>query len=160
MKNRMISSLFFIMLGALLILFPMYILPVCPLPEPSAMPVDTMSQAAGAAGSEHMHSAPAKIMRCFWTLRAELGIGSLVIAVGVLMLFSRTIFVRMGLTMSLACISLLAAAIPTILIGVCPNEMMRCNMGAKPALVLLSGLSFVVSIINLVYLNKISKRYE
>lgn len=157
MKNRMISSLFFIVLGALLILFPMYILPVCPLPEPSAMPVDAMSQAAG---GEHMHSAPAKIMRCFWTLRAELGIGSLVIAVGVLMLFSRTIFVRMGLTMSLACISLLAAAIPTILIGVCPNEMMRCNMGAKPALVLLSGLIFVVSIINLVYLNKISKRYE
>ncbi|KDN10290.1 hypothetical protein GAPWKB30_1092 [Gilliamella apicola] len=96
-------------------------------------------------------------MKCFWTARAEIGIGCLVIAIGALLLISRTAFVRIGLSMALACISLLAAAIPTILIGVCGNEMMRCNMGSKPALVLLSGLLFIVAVINIYYLNKRTK---
>ncbi|NUF27544.1 protein of unknown function [Gilliamella bombicola] len=175
MKNRIISSSIFIVLGVLIILFPLYILPVCPPPENAVMPVDTMSHtmndsmggtvsnAMDRASSElahsgHMHAAGAgKIMKCFWTARAEIGVGCLVIAIGVLLLISRTVFVRMGLSMALACISLLAMAIPTILIGVCSNEMMRCNMGSKPALVLLSSLLFIVAVVNTYYLNKKTK---
>lgn len=101
-----------------------------------------------------MHSTPGKIMKCFWTARAEIGIGSLVIAIGALVLFSRSLFVRMGLSMALACTAVLAAAIPTILIGVCGNEMMRCNMGAKPALILLAIVLAIAAISNVLYLNK------
>ncbi|OCG32706.1 hypothetical protein A9G33_02700 [Gilliamella sp. Choc3-5] len=158
MRNRLISSSIFIIIGVLIILFPLYILPVCPLPDVVSMPVDTLNHASSeVAHNGHIHSGTGKIMKCFWTARAEIGIGCLVIAIGALLLISRTAFVRIGLSMALACISLLAAAIPTILIGVCGNEMMRCNMGSKPALVLLSGLLFIVAVINIYYLNKRTK---
>ena len=150
MKNRIVSSVLFIFIGALLILFPLYILPVCPLPDAQAIPATTVA----GEGHIHMHSTPGKIMKCFWTARAEIGIGSLVIAIGALVLFSRSLFVRMGLSMALACTAVLAAAIPTILIGVCGNEMMRCNMGAKPALILLAIVLAIAAISNVLYLNK------
>lgn len=157
MKNRIVSSVLFIFIGALLILFPLYILPVCPLPDVQAMPATTAMPADAmhsAPMDGHMHNTPGKIMKCFWTARAEIGIGSLVIAIGALVLFSRSLFVRMGLSMALACTAVLAAAIPTILIGVCGNEMMRCNMGAKPALILLAIVLVIAAISNVLYLNK------
>lgn len=150
MKNRLVSSLLFIILGLLLILVPLYIIPVCPTS-------DVMPMQMGEMNHEMAHGT-GKIMTCFWTARAELGIGSVIVLIGLLMLFTRTVFVRIGLSMSLACIALFSAAIPTILIGVCPNEMMLCNMGTKPALIIISGILFVVAIINTYYLNKISKR--
>ncbi len=164
MKNRIITSVLFMLIGLLLILFPLYILPVCPLPDIQAMPANSAMpaeamHAAPMVGDSHMHNTPGKIMKCFWASRAEIGIGSLVIAIGVLMLFSRSLLVRMGLSMALACTAVLAAAIPTILIGVCGNEMMRCNMGARPALVLLSLVLAIVAIINVWYLNKQAKRW-
>ncbi|MCX8648964.1 DUF4418 family protein [Gilliamella sp. B2776] len=152
MQNRIVSSLVYIIIGILFILFPLYILPVCP-PETVNLPTATMHGQA-----EHVHAGVGKIMKCFWTGRAEIGVGSMIIAIGILMLFCRKIFLRMGLSMAVACISLFAAAIPTILIGVCSNEMMRCNMGAKPALVLLSVLLFIVSLVNIFYLNKAARR--
>lgn len=155
MKNRLILSLFFILIGLLLILVPLYILPVCPPPELVSMPSDAIDQHA----AHSMQHGTGKIMKCFWTARAEIGIGSVVIAIGLLMHFTKNAFIRMGLSMSLACIALLAAAIPLVLIGVCGNEMMRCNMGTKPALVLLSGLLFVVAVINTFYLNKTAKKF-
>lgn len=162
MKNRIVSSVLFMLFGALLILFPLYILPVCPLPDVQAMPATTAmpADAMHAAPMDgHMHNTSGKIMKCFWTSRAEIGIGSLVIAIGLLVLVSRSLFVRIGLSMAIACTAVLAAAIPTILIGVCGNEMMRCNMGAKPALVLLSLVLAIVAIINVWYLNKQIKRW-
>ena len=156
MKNRIILSLFIMFLGLMIILFPLYILPVCPHPDTLINTANDIHNQVANTG--HSHTGAGKIMKCFWTARAELGIGALIIAIGTLMLLSRTMFVRLGLSMALACISLLAIAIPTVLIGVCSNEMMRCNMGAKPALVLLSGVLFLVSLINIFYLNKIVKK--
>lgn len=151
MQNRVVSSLAYIIIGILFILFPMYILPVCP-SESVNLPTAMQGQV------EHMHTGVGKIMKCFWTGRAEVGVGCLIIAIGILMLFCQKIFLRMGLSMAIACISLFALAIPTILIGVCDNQMMRCNMGAKPALVLLSLLLFIVALVNTFYLNKAARR--
>lgn len=151
MQNRVVSSLVYIIIGILFILFPMYILPVCP-SESVNLPTAMQGQV------EHMHTGVGKIMKCFWTGRAEVGVGCLIIAIGILMLFCQKIFLRMGLSMAIACISLFALAIPTVLIGVCDNQMMRCNMGAKPALVLLSLLLFIVALVNTFYLNKAARR--
>ena len=151
MQNRVVSSLAYIIIGILFILFPMYILPVCP-SESVNLPTAMQGQV------EHMHTGVGKIMKCFWTGRAEVGVGCLIIAIGILMLFCQKIFLRMGLSMAIVCISLFALAIPTVLIGVCDNQMMRCNMGAKPALVLLSLLLFIVALVNTFYLNKAARR--
>ena len=151
MQNRVVSSLAYIIIGILFILFPMYILPVCP-SESVNLPTAMQGQV------EHMHTGVGKIMKCFWTGRAEVGVGCLIIAIGILMLFCQKIFLRMGLSMAIACISLFALAIPTVLIGVCDNQMMRCNMGAKPALVLLSLLLFIIALVNTFYLNKAARR--
>ena len=152
MQNRVVSSLAYIIIGLLFILFPLYILPVCP------HETVNLSTATMQGQVEHVHTGVGKIMKCFWTGRAEVGVGSLIIAIGTLMLFCRKIFLRMGLSMAIACISLFALAIPTVLIGVCDNQMMRCNMGAKPALVLLSLLLFIIALVNTFYLNKAARR--
>ncbi|MDF7666309.1 DUF4418 family protein [Orbaceae bacterium ESL0727] len=146
MQNRIISALFFMIAGLLVITIPLYILPVCPLPNPMSIPSDTaMHDSVHAVGN---------IMRCHWTRQAEIGIGSVIVVIGLLMLFSRTLFIRMGLSMALACIALLVAAIPTLLIGVCPGEMMDCHAGTLPGEVLLSAVIFIVAILNTLYLNK------
>ena len=96
MQNRVVSSLAYIIIGILFILFPMYILPVCP-SESVNLPTATMQGQV-----EHMHTGVGKIMKCFWTGRAEVGVGCLIIAIGILMLFCRKIFLRMGLSMAIA----------------------------------------------------------
>lgn len=153
MKNKTIISLFFVVMGLLFILIPTYILPVCPLPDVSPIPMDVMAH-----NSHVMQHGSGKIMNCYWTARAEIGIGSVVIAIGLLMFFVSNLFIRIGLSLSLACIAILAAAIPTVLIGVCSGEMQNCNIITKPTLVIISGVLFIVSVLNTLYLNKISKK--
>lgn len=137
MKNS-VAGIITIIIGILFILVPLYILPVC----------DLVEHANGKI----------TIMRCFWTARAEVGIGAVVIAIGILSLLISSSAVRIGFYLSLFCLSFLAAAIPTLLIGVCPNEMMDCHMGTLPALIILSITLMLVSVINIINAYRLFKR--
>lgn len=142
--NRVIISLVFVVLGLLVILVPTYLLPVC-------APMEVISPVVNVQAPAHV---TVKYMKCHWTGQAEMGIGAVIMALGLLMLLSRSASVRLGLSLSIICVALLAAAIPTVLIGVCPGEMMPCHMGTLPALLLLSGLLVVIALINVLYLNR------
>lgn len=142
--NRVIISLVFVVLGLLVILVPTYLLPVC-------APMEVISPVVNVQAPAHV---TVKYMKCHWTGQAEMGIGAVIMALGLLMLLSRSACVRLGLSLSVICVAMLAAAIPTVLIGVCPGEMMPCHMGTLPALLLLSGLLVVIALINVLYLNR------
>jgi hypothetical protein len=93
-------------------------------------------------------------MVCFWTARAEEGLGLLVIFGG-LLLFSRSAERRMGISLMLAGAAVFGAAIPCALLGMCRGETMPCRAGTLPALLLLSGFLFFFALLNSIFLLKI-----
>jgi hypothetical protein len=113
-----------IALGALIVLAPYGLFPVC---EAAVLT---------AAGG----SVP---MKCFWTARASLGNGGLAIAAGFLLLFAQNPGLRLGLASLVLAAGLLTVLAPTALIGVCRGETMPCHMGTLPALMLLGSLTML-----------------
>lgn len=126
MKNKVVVTIAFIILGVLILLAPTVIFPVCP--------------------------ADMK-MRCQYTKQAEIGIGILITVLGAVSFFLAE-KVRAGISIAIAGIGVLAIAIPTKLIGVCGSNMMTCNSATRPLLVVLGVLTILVSIVNAVYLLK------
>ena len=132
MKNRLCSGLLCIAAGLLLIAVPVYILPVC---EAAAPPY----------------------MKCFWTMRVEVGLGCALLFLGLMLVLSRNIGVRLGLSLGGVCLAALAVAVPTVLVGVCGMDTMPCRMGTLPALVLTGGLLLAGLLLNAAWLLKILK---
>jgi hypothetical protein len=133
MKNRIFSGIFFIVSGSLIALGPQFLFKVC----------------------ERMGD---KTMKCFWTSRAELGIGALIAITGLFLLFARSGQVRFGFNISIVLAGILAALIPTVLIGVCPMPTMQCRLLTLPSILIISILIEAVSIANIFYLIKIDKK--
>lgn len=141
--NRKLVSILVLILGLFVILIPSYLLPVCP-------PMEAMKPTTDG----HTHAMAVKFMTCHWTERAEIGCGALIILLAVFMLLAKSAQVRLGISLSLIGIALLVGAIPTVLIGVCPGEMMQCHMGTLPGLLLVSGALLILTVINSIYLYK------
>ncbi|MDR0379005.1 MAG: DUF4418 family protein, partial [Candidatus Accumulibacter sp.] len=60
-----------------------------------------------------------KIMRCFWSARAEMGVGAATIVGGLFYFCSENAQRRVGLCLMIGVLACLGAAIPLFLIGVC-----------------------------------------
>jgi hypothetical protein len=89
-------------------------------------------------------------MKCHWTAIAEIGAGLFLGLVGIFYLFSkRKETVRM-LSGFGGASGLLILAFPTVLIGVCANPMMPCNMIEKPLLIFSGILAMAISAVILV----------
>jgi hypothetical protein len=86
-------------------------------------------------------------MKCHWTSIAEIGVALPLALVGVLTMTSK----RKETVRSLAAFGVLLGAMiilfPTVLIGVCANPMMICNMVEKPTLILSGGLAIALSLV-------------
>lgn len=85
-------------------------------------------------------------MKCHWTARAELGLGLPLMAVGLMMGFSRRREARRFLGIGGTTLGALAILLPTELIGVCANPDMPCVSAMKPALILMGALVVGVSL--------------
>jgi hypothetical protein len=88
-------------------------------------------------------SVDGKIMRCFWSARAEMGVGAATIAGGIFYLASRDTQRRIGLSLMIGVLACLGAAIPLFLIGVCDHHDAPCRIGTLPAWVLTSSFLLV-----------------
>ncbi len=88
-------------------------------------------------------------MKCHWTAIAEIGLAIPLALVGILNFTSK----RKESLRSLNLISLTLGALvilfSTVLIGVCPNPMMECNMVEKPVLIMSGILVMGASLITL-----------
>jgi hypothetical protein len=165
MHNRLISALICLLSGILFIAVPHKIFPVCAYSvAPAALSAHAEHgpdlSAAPGGGRELSSIPPGGIsparapMVCFWTARAEGGLGLLVIFAGLLLLFFRSPEGRLGIMLMLAGTAVFGAAIPCAILGVCARESMPCRAGTLPALVLLSGFFCLFSLLNAFWLLK------
>lgn len=127
MKNRLFSGLLCGVAGLLLIAVPVYILPVCKAVTPP-------------------------YMKCFWTMRVEIGLGCALLFLGLMLAMSRNPAVRVGLSLGGLCLAALAVATPTVMVGVCGMDTMSCRMGTLPALVLTGSVLLAGLLLNVAWL--------
>lgn len=88
-----------------------------------------------------------KKMKCYWTTRAEAGIGILLAAAGILIIFTASEQVRIGIHRMVVAISVVGLLIPAWLIGGCQNQMMPCRKVTFPAFYLIHGVLLIISLI-------------
>lgn len=91
-------------------------------------------------------------MKCYWTARAELGIGIVISILGLLSAISASAKTRIGLNSSIVLNSIVAFLIPNFLIGVCDGKHMHCHAVALPSLSILSAVVFALAVINIIYI--------
>lgn len=128
MKNRVIVSIIYIVLGILVALVPTVLFPTCDATEMK--------------------------MACYYTKQAEVGLGVLVAVLGIVALLSKNADVRRGLSIAVLGIAGLVVAYPLYLTGLCKMSDMMCRLRTLPALILISVVIGVVAIINFLYLGK------
>ena len=126
MKNKVIISSVYVVLGALIILAPTVIFPVC---------------------------AAEMKMRCTYTGQAAIGLGGLLILLGLISPFFDE-KVRAGISIAIIGVGTLTITYPVKLIGVCGNSMMTCDAATRPLLIVLGILTILVSVINVLDLLK------
>jgi len=76
-------------------------------------------------------------MRCNWTARAEWIIGALILISGLLVAFAKSDEARKRLSNQVLFLGLAAILTPIFIIPTCMNPDMACNIGTKPALIIL-----------------------
>lgn len=131
MKNRIIFFIFYIIVAALLIFGPRTIFKVC----------------------EQMDDP----MKCYWSIRAEIGTAIWFIAIALAYIFTKNRYTRIAHSFYGIVGSIVAILIPAVLIGGCADMMMECRSVAFPAIYIISGLTIVVSLGNIIYLKQINE---
>lgn len=125
MKNRIIVSVLYIVLGILLVLAPTKLFPVCSVGEMK--------------------------MACFYTKQAEVSLGIVITLLGIVSLFIQETNIRIGISVSQLGIASLIFLYPTKLIGLCKKSDMLCRIQTFPAICVVGVLLCVVSITNIGY---------
>jgi hypothetical protein len=91
-------------------------------------------------------------MKCHWTGRAELALAGPLLLVGGLIAGSRRRQTLRSLSVVGLVLGIAAILVPTVLIGVCGNPDMMCNMLMRPTLVFAGTLVSAASLAALVAL--------
>ena len=89
-------------------------------------------------------------MKCYWTAQASLAVAVPLLAVGLLIAFSRQKETLRALALVGAILGIVVILLPTRFIGVCQHPGASCNLVMKPALVFAGTLVIGVSLVSLV----------
>ena len=127
MKNRIIFAAVFVLLGLLVILAPTVLFSVC---------------------ESEMK------MACFFTKKAEIGVGLVIAALGVIYFFLKNKDIRLGISIAQFLNAGLVLAFPAKLTGLCKMSDMACRVKTYPALIVLSVLLALTAAVNIVFLIK------
>jgi len=84
-------------------------------------------------------------MKCHWTGIAEIGVAVPLLLVGIFDITSKRKETFNVLSLMGGVLGALVILFPTVLIGVCANPEMLCNMVMKPGLVLSGSLAIIAS---------------
>jgi len=93
---------------------------------------------------------------CYWTVRAEVGIGFLIISLGACLIIFSNIKIQFGLLIGTFFSGIIALFMPLTLIGGCSSIDMLCHKVAFPALIIESIILIIFSsiILTIFYLQK------
>ena len=95
-------------------------------------------------------SVPYRMMKCFWSARAEIVTGVPLVALGILLLFARRKETFRAIGIMTALLGVLTIIIPTTVVGTCANPAMVCNTEMKPSLLISGGITVALGIAVLV----------
>jgi hypothetical protein len=109
----------------------------------TAQNAGTSTAMGGAAAAAAL---PYRMMKCFWSARAELIAGIPLFVVGVLLLFARRKETTRVLGIVAIVVGVLTILIPTTIVGTCANTMMVCNTEMKPTLLVAGGITIALGI--------------
>ncbi|NLK94221.1 MAG: DUF4418 family protein [Clostridiales bacterium] len=130
-KIRVIFGLFNLICGVLLIIGPQTLFKVCESTE--------------------------KVMKCYWSTRALIGIGILIVVSALLIFIFKDLGEQKVLSILNIFYGLVAILIPKILIGGCKAVTMKCVSLTFPAVYLISSSIIIFSLAYLIYLIKVNK---
>ena len=94
-------------------------------------------------------------MKCSWAAKAEFGIGVLILFLSILLIFTESREIRLGVSAALGMVGVLSALIAKVLIGFCGGE---CCSGCTCSPLtpsVMTGLGIVIAVIafiNVIYL--------
>ena len=128
MKNRLITGIGAIISGLLIFIGPRTIFKLC-----EAKPDGSW-------------------MKCHWTGEAELGVGLLIVALGVLLLIFSSKRTRLGLSVAVAFAGIPVLLFPTVLIGGCMMKTMACQSVTFPALIVIGIITVIGFTFNSLFL--------
>jgi len=126
MKKRIIGIIF-TALGLLLALGPQFLFKVC-------QPMEDI------------------YMKCYWSARAEIGVGAVIVALGIALIVFVCSKIRLGLVIGILLSGINALLIPYALIGGCTMDNMPCRKIAFPAITVISIILLIVAWFYTVYL--------
>jgi len=141
-RNRIFAGIL-ILLGFLIIATPWFIFPICEIADKQSS-MQGMQMGTGSDQSSSMTAGTH--MTCWYTAEAETGTGALAVFAGLILLVLPGRDARQaigGITVGIGAITIL---LPTVLIGMCTDPDSPCNIGTKPALVLLGLLTAVIGL--------------
>jgi len=144
MKKIIIGAVV-IVLGLFISLGPQFLLKVCSYTTVSTAGAGTGNM-EGCGDTCGCGSTTTAYPICYWSARAEIGIGFLVIALGACLILFTDSKTQLGLFLGTFFSSLIALAIPYSLIGGCGTGM-QCEKVAFPALAVESIILLVLSAI-------------
>lgn len=139
-KDHLLAGII-IVLGLVIILTPWYIFPVCEIAEKQGSSQDMQNMQG-----MNMNSDSNSHMRCWYTAEAETGAGAFTIVLGILLFALKDRKVRRALGGITLIAGVIVALIPTVLVGTCASPDSPCNIGTKPALILLGALTVIASL--------------
>ena len=164
-KNQIIVGIIIIALGLLLAAGTQIIFCVCGVCGESGEMGNSMSGSHSGAMDNNMgggmnndgSTANTSKMKCYWTGRAEIGIGGTITVIGILFLIFKDRLIRTGLSLALIPVGVYALLVPHVLIGVCGSAHMTCRTLALPAITIISVAVSIIAIVNVWWLKKIDK---
>ncbi len=130
--NRPKVGILAIALGMLITLIPMLIFPVC-------------------TNMFELTNGKSLFMKCHWTAMAELLVGILVVIDGILLIGFKKHETRIALSIMLFLLGLTALLMSTVVIGMCETATMPCRVGTEPALIVVSVITMLVGIGNIIF---------
>lgn len=88
-------------------------------------------------------------MTCHWAGNVVTGLAAVLALISLVHLLIPDRKIKMGLSVSIIPISVLAILVPGILINTCMADVMRCNAIMKPSVIIISGLMIVFSVFDI-----------
>jgi hypothetical protein len=153
-----ILAVLIVILGLVIIIVPQFTNCESGIEHPATLNMKTSDQAAVQyasmdgmdATAGESASVPYRMMKCFWSARAEIMTGVPLVALGILLLFAhrKETFRVIGILTAL--LGVLTILIPTTVVGTCANSAMRCNTEMKPTLLISGGIAVALGIAVLV----------
>jgi hypothetical protein len=86
-------------------------------------------------------------MRCVWTARAEYMLGALVLISGLMIAFLKNADSRRRLSHIVGFLGAAVILTPLYIIPTCMDPEMSCNVGTKPALIILGGITLILGLV-------------